>query len=794
MSARDKSIWEAIEAGTFKQARALIAKAQKKSPNNLYYSALTATVSALSGSHEEALKEAQAVMAQDPSDQQTVMMLSNIFHQLNRKDLLLPLFEGYAKKNPQPTQLEVWLWAMVETGNTYGQQRAAMALSKVEKSRRSNMWAVYGGLVALEDKDAVPQKERAIISMLSQRMCESVQPFISAEEVYVYARLLRVNGKNEEAVALLQTDAFRWNNLELTIMLREFLKADERWQDLFEHSRKVLVEQDLDDWAHWATLNESAEKIGKLEEASAVIKAYKATRNSLLAAVDLSVREKSGFKDAIAAYWTKMGTKKCAYDDLRSYLESKSESELAELIPDFNTTVTKPTLSESIRLVNVEKLRMLVGDVSDDDKFVTRQIALYHSCDHLLQHKDVKDYHVADDFLLVATMSLLAQSQQDGDNFQKKAIVLLEMAVARDKHQFYVRLWLVRLYLLCGCFTAAQGHYSVLSIKTIQHDTSAYFLLTRASTLFPNSHMYVTKALSLYPENDQESPMLIHHAYNHSTFSKISGFVEFKRRLDYSQTRAILTLEDHRISEVARSTGATQLRPTDELHDNRDYDSMWSIHKEGQVPFGDRYTIGPRQDDHWVEAFTLRQGILNKLGLANFEGRVELLQAEISEENAKSFTEVELWQLRAVLLLAQVALNKSKKEPFQKLASALDEFNLPADQGAGANWKFLHTAYTIVETCQNVKKYLTGLRANRIKCDKSGLDDLYKKCTDVLEEMKKAAGEMKNQRSQSREADVEALGEWALNLAKVAPERFEDVIEGIYVSRDKSLTVLRVNI
>ncbi|KAG5372852.1 N-terminal acetyltransferase B complex subunit arm1 [Yarrowia sp. C11] len=787
MSTRDKSIWEAIEAGTFKQARALIAKAQKKAPKNTYYAALTALVSFLSGNKEEALKEAEDLLATDPSDQRTVMLLSNVFTRLERPDRLLPLFEGYAKKNPAATTLETWLWAMVDSGNTYGQQRAAMALSKVEKSRRSTNWAVYSGLVALED-GSIPDKERAIISMLSTRMCEQQRPFISAEEVYVYVKLLWAQGKKSEAIETLQKDAFFWNNLELTIMLREYLKESEQWSALFDHSKKVVVDQDLDDWAHWKTLIEGGLKSERSEEVKEVIEKNKKTRNSLLAAVELAHQQKQDISTAVQNYFAMMGSKLCAYDDLKDYVENSDiESVLKMIGPTEDTKIS--TLKEAIIRVNVEKLKYLVSkDKTDTASFVDKQISLYQQTEFLLAKKDPKEYHVGDDFLLIATCSLLEEYAKSHDlSNVTKAIILLEHAVSRDQHQFYVRLWLTRLYLILGLFPSAESHYLSLSVKTIQHDVCAHFLLSRVSTLFPLSSKLVSKALTLYPENDHESPMLIKHAYNHSTFSKIGGFVEFKKRLDFSQTRALLVLEQLRMSEYARQPIGAKPQPTQTLMDQRDDKIMWSVNKTTDKSYGDRITVGPKQGETWTKAYTLNWQIQQKLGIAEFGTLLEELTQVLGE--ASDLTEAEKWQLNVTLLCAELARDKLNAERFTKLKEQLT--NHPVLNLETCDWSYVHTAFTVVEATTSVKRFLTGVRANRLKCDKAGLDSTYKQVGAVLDHVKKNAGEVKNLRTKAREQDIELLGDWALNKVKMAPERFEDVIEGVHSSRDKVMTGVR---
>lgn len=788
MSTRDKSIWEAIEAGTFKQARALIVKAQKKAPKNTYYAALTALVSVLSGNTDEALKEANDLLATDPSDQRTVMLLSNVYSRLNRPDLLLPLFEGYAKKNPAASTLETWLWAMVDSGNTYGQQRAAMALSKAEKSRRSVFWAVYSGLVALED-GSIPAKETAIISMLSQRMCEQQKPFLSAEEVYVYVKLLWTQGKKNEAIEVLQKDAFFWNNLELTIMLREYLKDTQDWSGLFEHSKKVLVDQDLDDWAHWKTLIEGGVKSEKVDEIRGVIEGHNKTRNSLLAAVELDFQLKRDLKASISSYFATMGSKLCACDDLTAYMQNDvTESEVEKMVGYAESDQSIEDLKQAIVRVNLEKLKFLTStEKANHVTFVDQQIALYQKTAFLLTKKDPKEYHVGDDFLLVATLSLLESFEESRDlgNITKAAI-LLEHVIARDQHQFYVRLWLVRLYLLLGLFPLAESHYLSLSIKTIQHDVCSHFLLSRVSSLYPLASKLVSKALSLYPENDHESPMLIKHAYNQSTFSKIGGFVEFKKRLDYSQSRALLVLEQLRMSEYARQPVGAKPQTTDILMDQRDYEIMWSVNKSRDPTYGDRFAVGPKQGEQWTKAFTLNWQIQQKLGIAEFGTLLEELGHVI---DSRELTDAEKWQLHVTLRTAELAGDKLNSEKWTKLEEQLTKH--PKVDSESRDWTLVHTMFSVVEATTSVKRYLTGVRANRLKCDKSGLDSVYKQCGHVLDHVKKVAGEVKNLRSKSREHDIETFGDWALNGLKMSPERFEDVIEAIQGARDKVMTGVR---
>lgn len=63
-----------------------------------------------------------------------------------------------------------------------------------------------------------------------------------------------------------------------------------------------------------------------------------------------------------------------------------------------------------------------------------------------------------------------------------KAIAILEVAIARSKYKYQIRILLINLLQLLGASSLALSHYRLLDTKSVQLDTLSHLVMDRAST------------------------------------------------------------------------------------------------------------------------------------------------------------------------------------------------------------------------------------------------------------------------------------------------------------------------
>lgn len=64
----------------------------------------------------------------------------------------------------------------------------------------------------------------------------------------------------------------------------------------------------------------------------------------------------------------------------------------------------------------------------------------------------------------------------------EKAAAILDLATSRSKYKYQLRILLVNILRLLGASTLAITNYNTLDIKSVQFDTLAHLIMTRAST------------------------------------------------------------------------------------------------------------------------------------------------------------------------------------------------------------------------------------------------------------------------------------------------------------------------
>lgn len=782
MSARElKNLWDLIDAGNYKQALVKVNKELKKTPGNVYYISVQSYIACKLNKKDEAIQCANLAASSAPTNLTILALIQHVYLAYELDQASTALFESAARKSGDKDLLSLWQESMVESDNIKGLLKACTEMQKRYPSRNNSLNVVYVMAMALES-GSVNDSEKKLFPMLCARHLEKLAPLENAQELYVQAYVLRAGGRLKELVEFLESIQCRDSDLlELKIMLVETLKEAKEWLKLHTECMNFLRAKSLDNWLHWKLGNEAAVELGyaAVKQTEQLIQEFD-SRNSALARVHLaSLLDTHNLTESVERFFSRFGDKRSCFADLEPYVIS-SKFHLPRWIKFLEAVKISATDSKSMNIqVNVQKFLYLSRppESSQVSSLVERNVGLYFQSLPLLKNKDVKDYHPGDDFLLLSAISLLNSS----DPLRiYKAVIILETAAQADEHQFSVRLWLVRLYLLLGCGNLARGHYDFLDIKSFQTDTLSPYLYTRISSISP------APITALRDINDQLSDFspYIRKAFADGVYTQICGILELHQKLRYSLTKRLLDLEQIKVNRLLSDNANSSIVDSDNLNrlaDNRDTEGMWTV---GSLPMA---SLGPLPNAKWIRAQFLRERIIRRL--LTGDPAVEELRSIISDPTKAALTDAELWSLDVICTLAESCQKKESSAGYKAVEEQVSLFKLTV-YSVGTPWQWFHDAFTAIELCRVIGGYVGRLRASKQKFNAAGLDRVAKAAAKLVETVQGEAMAIKNSRNQRYTMFTAELKPWTESLGLSASVA-EETIDGIGADQDQGLTLLR---
>ncbi|KAK9250841.1 N-acetyltransferase B complex non catalytic subunit-domain-containing protein [Lipomyces tetrasporus] len=687
-----------------------------------------------------------------------------------------------------------------------------MALQKSFPRRQYTLWTI-ASCYLLAISDGVTPQEKTLFSTLASRLIPLAEPVTTAEEAILKARVLELMPKSDDLISFLYDDATeKWNNLELATMRLEAVVKNERWDEVFDTSVATLTAENRDDFESWKQMAYATTKLDSEQRTKAFVELLEKrikTRNGALAGVYYaSLRDAEETFKAAKIYFENFAGRQCAFEDLRPYVMAFDVQQWLDFVDKqitFSTSIENATQSEVDTLVNARKFHYLLAP--ENKSFVDENISLYNKLltSPALQDKLETDYFYGDDLILMAATWLLegrpVSSTVPKEDVTVAVIVLLETAASRDKYQIYIRLWLTRLYLYMGCFQPALGHYSILSIKNIQVDVLSHYLLSRVSTICPTWKPLISTR-DIYDANAVQTPYHIKKVYENGAFSQVAGFMEFGKRLSDSTNKGILCVEAKRIARIlGMKMDGLAINPilvSTKWKENRDFSIMYAITRKGEETLETKYRLGPNQTGVWVNAFILKESIIDELLTADKRREhSSSLKDLLAKENLETLTPVEKWSLEMVLQLSAMvdSLTSDSVTTLQKcFTEGIEKFTRQGN--TSLSWEWFHLRFTLVETAKIVVASLDSLAAlpGVKKNGKvvSSINTSKKAIQAAVDILKEDAKKLKMGREKRTSACVKRISE--LDIVKnldTSSIDIEFIIEGIGKSQDDGLTILR---
>ncbi|KAG0202620.1 N-alpha-acetyltransferase 25, NatB auxiliary subunit [Mortierella sp. GBA30] len=742
-----RPIYDAMEVGNYREGIQLCNKALKKQPDLHIAKALKALAFERCGKMNEALLLCEEIQWAKPTDEATLRTLSMVLRSAGKYEPMIKLYENASKVHPKNENLATqWFMSLARVLDYKGQQMAALQLHKNFKRTNHMFWAIMS--ITLQGQN-VPANQPNVLYQLAERMMAKLNSegkVQTIEELQLYLIiLLGQKDRHADALALLEgeigTKTKAIENVELRHLRIELLIKTGRWNDARNATVQILKEINSDDWRtilqYFETIflpvNDADLKTSEnLAEARAFTSELASSegknpkRGPFLAQIELEkrVQENIGDNEAkvldlLLAYFDRFGSKTCCFEDLSTYISNLEKENAAIFCRRLRDTYGEKaeTVKEIYMQINIVRFERFTGmhaklNTTEAMALVNKFWKCYE--DALPFGKDLEETErqFGDDYAIMAA-HLLFDIHKDTKSYFPllNAVFMLEHALNASKHNYQIKLVLIRIYELLGAFSCATAIYNTMGIKHVQHDTLSHFITDRVTSFgqFNEALTQLYSAHEIYHSNEAETPEMILQAYKYCTFSKMQEFIEFQSRLENSlqkmiADREMIRLEFMKEDSVSRAIKwlqeleITNLKYDDEFCksriDNRDTTVMLNWNPIDS-PSVERLTRAAGQPNRvWMTLFTLVPRLLKHMAHLNaidveFEKLVAALDVLVSTQSTSEseLTSDELkvaqvlshvskaFQILSIAVAAHNSNSPLKEDPTKTTASIKEHFN-----------------------------------------------------------------------------------------------------------------------
>ncbi|KAL2622376.1 hypothetical protein R1flu_002581 [Riccia fluitans] len=603
---RLRPLRDAIDTRNYKQALKLATALLAKHPDSAYVLALKALVLERTGKPDEAVTLCTQAKETKPVDDLTLSTLQLVYSKLKLPDQATLCYEYACSVMPNNLEMLMALFKCYVREYVYiKQQQTAMKLYRLVGEERFLLWAVCSILMQVGNGGGGNKLIPLAEALLKKRIdshglheLEALMLYISVlqrEEKYE-AALEVISGKLGELFSI-QNDKLRLQG-ELFMRLHRYDEAADVFQEVLKTSS--------DDWAVFTSyldaslgrcqqisggelaveleeheVDQRLEKVLKLvSELQACIPVGELRRGLFLAVVEVEkrrlllkkkfgdenqIREQSAvLADSIRSFFNRFGFLLSFASDVSEHLQyvdgihrDQLSKDLHEASSQFQNESLVKQLRRKISAFQIDE-QLVVKATSTNTDLVLRatKIAnLYVESLELSADLDAQESMHGEELLILATnllVELFRRTQNMG--FLVEAILVLEFGLYARRYSSQYKLLLIDLYTLISAVDRAVDWYRTLDVKYILVETISHLILPGllGSTQWADLQGLLKDGIKFYDNHQSESADLTILAYNHSTYSKVIEFVEFKERLERSHQRlvfrseaAILSLKEH---------------------------------------------------------------------------------------------------------------------------------------------------------------------------------------------------------------------------------------------------------
>ncbi len=798
----DPFIESALSCGNYKLALQLVNRKIKEHPNSSYYFGLRSQVLAHQGPklRQQAIKEAEDLLARCPTDIQTLTIISEVFDLCNYVPSVDP-FEAVGKKHPNSSLVYEWFSHSVEAGNLIQVQKSTMMLTKVlttdkssrdqfspSSARMAQLYAAIGFVLVCNCcSSRISAASRKLFPLLGLKLVEKAKPQ-NAQEYFVYCELLKLAGKEEQCKNVLEEILSKENDLQLKLMYLDVLDRTGKYEQLFETCRHYLDNLKEDDWNTWKFFIKASGEIKKTEDCFKIIKQYPDGRNKGLAYLELSkIDHTLSATDFFEAYISKYGSKKCCFQDLVSVLDEHPELSNIDDILDriyereivsVSSGKSKATEKDLILMVNYMKLKLhQKTELLNDTDTIKECCNYYKATEQLLDKLQQFDFSASSEFVIIACEALLSQyrgNQNDLPTLLLRIVVIMESALLKNPYEFHLKLWLISLYCKLNLVNRAESLFESLKVKFVQLDTLSTILSTRISSLETKLNSSKSNILfqvaKFYSNNvGREVPQLILNGFKQGSFSKIQGFFEFENRINFSFTRLQNTNEQIRNCRLQDDIRRIEITLKDDLrslytvyamegqeldqkiNDNRDRKTFWDcgVHQRIKIVSQKLDMINPEVNMDYLAITTLLNLLIYDYNSSLYEDYIKRYLDLYGKVGDIPCTEAETWNFS---VLAHIF------EPSEEIKAVP---KIPKNQ---LTFNFNHTIFVITDCVKQLKYMISDHSENITTKQIATIRLLKKQYSEVLKKVKKDVNSYKkNEKKQISKVEAEVKHWFAKN-------------------------------
>ncbi|XP_031637101.1 phagocyte signaling-impaired protein [Contarinia nasturtii] len=602
---RLRPIYDSFEVGNNKKALHETEKVLKKTPNLRCARALKGLALMRLGKTEESNAIINQIVAEKPSDEATMQVLSYIYKEMEEFAKICVIYQNAVEKDGTNEELLTQLFMSYARIDEFAmQQRVAMELYKFTQKKPYFCWIVMSCLLkAFRGTDKDDPTKRKVSLELAQRMMEKMinESKLNAEQdAQLYLIILNEQKKYAEQLTFLDSTTCKsiyagapiemriklMKNLkqwpELNVLLKGLLKEHiDRW-DLYQDYIQTVVElvknktaPETDDKTSYDTSFESChEFLCELIESS-----NKKFRGPYLARLELyRVMDRNQFDahkllgefiELLIDYFRIFGEKPCCAKDIVLFLDDLKEQQKPELASKLIqlcniSATTLPQTKEQMQrhICSLQVSRQCGAHALSADHLTALYTAFTLHYEHGLNAFGIDmlptDMGLSDAYALLAVhvMYDLALQLKTSDHLVE-ALCLLNYLLSNSPSNFHAKLLCLQLYHRIGCYWGAQKMYESLNLKFIQLDSMGYLHCSRLATsgMHVMSRSVYEPTLKFFTNSYKEGHEYVSMCYKYGSFSKLQEFMDFHESLAFSYHYS-LTSSDAIISEIVCLGGA----------------------------------------------------------------------------------------------------------------------------------------------------------------------------------------------------------------------------------------------
>ncbi|KAG8909044.1 hypothetical protein FRC01_007189, partial [Tulasnella sp. 417] len=557
-----KPIYDALDSGSYKAAIQTCNKLLKKQPQHETIRALKSLALLRANKAEEAIQLCDEILASKPTDDTVLGIMQHVLKHLDRTPEITAMFEDAFKKQPGNEELGAQTFmSHIRVGSWKNAQVIALKLFKSFKQPKYLFWSIMSAVLQAQNAggvnpgmtDNAPILNRNWITFLS--LIDSTFDVIklnesqSKSETDSVAPATDSEGAGPPPSEAKSTPTSTEGNGEVD---------PELTPKPTPHPELPLEPQALIDG-----LRELFERLAKEDGLK--------ERGGHLASLQLEKRVRAREEgqgnsvsdtliSLIKQYFNNFSDKTCCFEDLKPYVASLKDDELASWLTFLKEQDDARDLSTPAglaRLINVFKLQRFSSTSGRSEANEQTDVATYLKAYFeglpvgKRPWKDLPETELqpADDLAVLAANALVsAWVMTRKETYLHQALVVLEYASSQSKQNYQFRVLAVRIYRLLAANGPALSHYRTMDVKQVQTDTLSHLILSRGSTysLATVGDVGMTQecitASDIYNQNSSDTADMIIKAFQFEKYSQITEFVEFEDRLDNSLQRDLTRL------------------------------------------------------------------------------------------------------------------------------------------------------------------------------------------------------------------------------------------------------------